>query len=146
MKVNNANRTAALDADGNILPRVAETLGRENEVSIAKIAWLSRKDMGKAYCSMVVYVTKSSEAKRLLDNQYFHLAGESAYTTMFAPREDPTQCFNCQEIGHKGFACKKPQACGSSATVRSDFRPIISINSAQFNSIPSRLQINQINY
>jgi hypothetical protein len=94
---------------------VAEALGTENEVNIAKIAWLSRKDMGKAYGSMVVYVTKSSEAKRLLEGQYFHLAGESAYTTMFAPQEGPTQCFNCQEIGHKAFACKKPQACGKCA-------------------------------
>jgi hypothetical protein len=115
VKVDNANRTAVLDADGNILPGATEALGTENEVNIAKIAWLSRKDMGKAYGSMVVYVTKSSEAKRLLDNQYFHLAGESAYTTMFAPREGPTQCFNCQEIGHKAFACKKPQVCGKCA-------------------------------
>lgn len=115
VKVDNANRTAVLDADGNILPGVAEALGTENEVNIAKIAWLSRKDMGKAYGSMVVYVTKSSEAKRLLEGQYFHLAGESAYTTMFAPREGPTQCFNCQEIGHKAYACKKPQVCGKCA-------------------------------
>jgi len=115
VKVDNANRTAVLDADGNILPGVAEVLGRENEVNIAKIAWLSKKDMGKAYGSMVVYVTKSSEAKRLLDNQYFHLAGESAYTSIFAPRVGPTQCFNCQEIGHKAFACKKPQVCGKCA-------------------------------
>ena len=78
VKVDNANRTAVLDADGNILPGVAEALGTENEVNIAKITWLSRKDMGKAYGSMVVYVTKSSEAKRLLEGQYFHLAGESA--------------------------------------------------------------------
>ena len=38
VKVDNANRTAILDADGNILPGVAEALGTENEVNIAKIA------------------------------------------------------------------------------------------------------------
>ena len=112
VKVDNANRTAVLDVDRNILPGIAEALGTENEVNIVKIAWLSRKDMGKAYGSMVVYVTKSSEAKRLLEGQYFHLAGESAYTTMFAPREGPTQYFNCQEIGHKAYAYKKPQVYG----------------------------------
>jgi hypothetical protein len=64
---------------------------------------------------MVVYVTKGSEAKRLLDARYFHLAGESAYTAVFAPREGPVQCFNCQELGHKAFACKKPQTCGRCA-------------------------------
>jgi hypothetical protein len=46
---------------------------------VAKIAWLSRRDSGKAYGSMVVYVTKSSKAARLLQEQYFHVAGESAY-------------------------------------------------------------------
>jgi hypothetical protein len=115
VRIDNANRTAVLDTEGNILPGAAEALGRENEVNIAKIAWLSRKDTGKAYGSMVVYVPKSSEARRLLDARYFHLAGESAYTAVFAPREGPTQCFNCQELGHKAFACKKPQTCGRCA-------------------------------
>ncbi|EAQ85571.1 predicted protein [Chaetomium globosum CBS 148.51] len=112
VRIDNANRTAVLDAEGNVLPGAMEALGTENDVNIAKIAWLSRKDTGKAYGSMVVYVTKGSEARRLLDGRYFHLAGESAYTTVFAPREGPTQCYRCQEIGHKAFACKKPQRCG----------------------------------
>lgn len=112
VRVDNANRSAVLDADGNILPGVAEALGAENEVNIAKIAWLSRKDAAKAYGSMVVYVTKGSEARRLLDNRYFHLAGESGYTTEFEPRAGPTQCYNCQEIGHKAFSYRKPQTYG----------------------------------
>lgn len=115
VRIDNANRTAVLDTEGNILPGAMEALGTENGVNIAKIAWLSRKDMGKAYGSMVVYVTKGSEARRLLDNHYFHLAGESAYTAVFAAREGPTQCYNCQELGHKAFTCKKPQTCGRCA-------------------------------
>jgi hypothetical protein len=66
VKVNNANRAAILGREGKVLPGAAEVLGKENEVSIAKIAWLSRRDQGKAYGSMVVYVTKGSEAVRLL--------------------------------------------------------------------------------
>jgi hypothetical protein len=115
VRIDNANRTAVLDANRNLLPGVMEALGTENEVNIAKIAWLSRKDSNKAYGSMVVYVTKGSEARRLIDGQYFHSAGESAYTAVFAPREGPTQCFNCQEFGHKAFACKKPQTYGRCA-------------------------------
>uniref|UniRef100_A0A093VFM2 Uncharacterized protein n=1 Tax=Talaromyces marneffei PM1 TaxID=1077442 RepID=A0A093VFM2_TALMA len=38
VKIDNANRTAVLDADGNILLRAAEVLGKENKVSIAKIS------------------------------------------------------------------------------------------------------------
>ena len=52
VKVDNANRTAILDQEGNILPGAAGVLVKENSVSIvsiAKIAWLSRKDAGKAY-------------------------------------------------------------------------------------------------
>ena len=56
---------AILDQEGTVLPGAAEVLGKENEVHIAKIGWLSRKYTGKAYGSMVVYVTKGSEAARL---------------------------------------------------------------------------------
>ncbi|EAQ91505.1 hypothetical protein CHGG_03440 [Chaetomium globosum CBS 148.51] len=109
------NELASSYREQSRTPAIAEALETENDVNIAKIAWLSRKDTSKAYGSMVVYVTKGSEARRLLDGRYFHLAGESAYTTVFAPREGPIQCYRCQEIGHKAFACKKPQRCGRCA-------------------------------
>jgi Zinc knuckle len=115
VRIDNANRTAVLDTDGNILAGAAEALGSENEVNIAKIAWLSRKDSGKAYGSMVVYLTKSNDAKKLLDERFFHLAGESAYTSELARRMGPIQCYNCQELGHKAFACQKAQVCGRCA-------------------------------
>jgi hypothetical protein len=38
VRIDNANRIVVLNAEGNILPRAAEALGRENEVNIAKIA------------------------------------------------------------------------------------------------------------
>ncbi|KAJ6437600.1 reverse transcriptase [Purpureocillium lavendulum] len=112
VKVDSVNRSAVLDSDGNVLTGAAEALGKENNVTIAKISWLSKKDCGKAYGSMVIYVTKGSDAKRLLDGTYFDLAGESAYTNVFEPRVGPVQCYNCQELGHKAFSCKKPRACG----------------------------------
>ncbi|KAM4060886.1 reverse transcriptase [Hirsutella rhossiliensis] len=115
VKVDNANRTAVLDAEGYVLTGAAEALGVENNVTIAKISWLSNKEIGKAYGSMAVYVTKGSDAKKLLDGQYFDLAGESACTSVFEPRKGPVQCYNCQEIGHKAFSCKKPQTCGRCA-------------------------------
>lgn len=115
IKVDNANRTAVLDQDGNLLPGITETLALENEVSIAKMASLSRKDMGKAYGSMVVYVTRASDATRLLQGQYFHIAGESAYTRAFEPRYGPPQCYRCQQLGHKAFSCTKPQTCAKCA-------------------------------
>ncbi|KID94909.1 reverse transcriptase, partial [Metarhizium majus ARSEF 297] len=117
VKVDNANRTAVVDGEGNILPGAEEALGAENNVKIAKISWLSKREAGKAYGSMVVYVTKGSDARRLLDNHYFDLAGESAKTNVFEERVGPVQCYRCQEIGHKRFACKKAEVCGRSLRV-----------------------------
>ncbi|KJZ67985.1 hypothetical protein HIM_12627 [Hirsutella minnesotensis 3608] len=110
VKVDNVNRTAILDGQGDILQGAAEALGAENNVSIGKITWLSNKETSKAYGSMVVYVTKKNDAKKLLDGKYFDLAGESACTNPFEPRKGLMQCFNCQEMGHKAFKCKATQA------------------------------------
>ncbi|KJZ68696.1 hypothetical protein HIM_11910 [Hirsutella minnesotensis 3608] len=117
VRVDNANRTAVLDAEGNVLPGTVEALGAENRVTISKISWLSKRESGKAYGSMVVYVTKRSDAERLLEGYYFDLAGESATTHVFEPRPGPIQCFNCQEIGHKAYLCKKQRTCGKCANV-----------------------------
>ncbi|KJZ70637.1 hypothetical protein HIM_09957 [Hirsutella minnesotensis 3608] len=113
VRVDNANRTAVLDGEGNILPGAIEALSAENRVTIGKISWLSKRESGKAYGSMVVYVTKKSDAERLLEGYYFDLAGESATTYVFEPRTGPIQCFNCQEIGHKAYSCKKQRTCGN---------------------------------
>lgn len=115
VKVDNANRSAILDQDGKMRTGVMEMLMKENNVHIAKIAWLSDRENGKAYGSMVVYVTKGSEATRLLQNQYFDIAGESAYTRPFRARINPGQCYRCQNLGHKAHACKKPQKCAKCA-------------------------------
>ncbi|KAJ6438998.1 hypothetical protein O9K51_08401 [Purpureocillium lavendulum] len=114
VKVDNANRSMVLDAEGNLLPGAAEALGAENSVSIAKMSSLSNRQSGKAYGSMVIYVTKESDARRLLDGHYFELAGESAITNVFERRAWPVQCYNCQAIGHKSFQCKNSQLCGRS--------------------------------
>ncbi|RKK07073.1 hypothetical protein BFJ65_g18238 [Fusarium oxysporum f. sp. cepae] len=101
------NRMAVFDQEFNIIPGAIEALNQENEVQIAKVAWLSRKVNPKSYGSMVVYLTKSSDAKRLLQEHYFLVAGESAYTSVFEQTTGPEQCYNCQELGHKAFSCNK---------------------------------------
>jgi hypothetical protein len=115
VKVDNANRSVILDEKGKPRPEAIQALSVENGVHIAKIDWLSRKDNGKAYGSMVIHVTRGTDAARLLDERYFHVAGESAYTRPFEPRNGPVQCYNCQQLGHKAFSCAEPQVCGKCA-------------------------------
>lgn len=115
IKVDNVNRQAVLDKTGAVRAGATESLGQENETTVAKVAWLSKKNTPKAYGSMVVYVTKASDANRLLQEGFFHVAGESGYTGMFERRPRPEQCFNCQELGHKAFQCQKMQKCARCA-------------------------------
>lgn len=109
IKVDSVNRTAVLDENGDIRAGAAAAFGEENEASIAKIAWLSRKENAKAYGSMVVYLTRGSDARRLLADGFFHAGGESGVTSTFEYRPRPMQCYNCQETGHKAFQCKNAQ-------------------------------------
>ncbi|KAK0369163.1 hypothetical protein CLIM01_13480 [Colletotrichum limetticola] len=68
MKVDNLKRTEVLDEKGNVGAEAAKALSLENETTVAKISWLSEKDMPKAYGSMVVFVTKASDARRLFSD------------------------------------------------------------------------------
>jgi hypothetical protein len=115
VKVDSMNRTAVFDQEFKALPGAMETLSQENEVQIAKVAWLSQKVNPKAYGSMVVYLTKNSDARRLLQERYFLVAGESACTSVFERRTGPEQCYNCQELGHKAFSCSKNRVCARCA-------------------------------
>jgi cell division septum initiation protein DivIVA len=115
IKVDNVNRLAVLDDNGEIRTGAAEAFGQENETTVAKLAWLSKKHVPKAYGSMVVYLTKGSDARRLLREGFFHVAGESGYAGVFERRPRPEQCFNCQELGHKAFQCKNAQKCARCA-------------------------------
>jgi hypothetical protein len=115
IRVDNVNRTAVLDETGNIRNGAAEALSGENDTQIAKIAWLSNRDLPKAYGSMVVYLNRGSDAHRFLLEGFFYAGGESGYTKTFERRQRPAQCYNCQELGHKAYQCTKAQICGKCA-------------------------------
>jgi hypothetical protein len=66
IKIDNVNRTTILNNQENPIPGVAEMLGKENNVKIAKLVWLSNKNLAKAYGSIVVYLTSGSDVARLL--------------------------------------------------------------------------------
>ena len=66
IKVDNARTDGVLVVDRSLLPVISELLGKENNASVAKVAWISKKDNGKAYRSIVVYLYRGSNANRLL--------------------------------------------------------------------------------
>ncbi|KYK54124.1 hypothetical protein DCS_06081 [Drechmeria coniospora] len=97
VRADNANSTAILDADGSVLPGAIEALSAENRVTLGKISWLSKRESGKAYGSMVVYVTEKRDAERLLEGYYFDLAGEAA-------RRSVTKYIHARSSGHAASA------------------------------------------
>lgn len=115
IKVDSVNKAAVLDDKDEIRAGATAAFSEENEATVAKIAWLSKKESAKAYGSMVVYLTKGSDARRLLADGFFHAGGESGVTSTFEHRPRPMQCYNCQEIGHKAFQCKNVQRCAKCA-------------------------------
>jgi hypothetical protein len=70
---------------------------------IRKISWLSKKDVPKAYGSMVIYLIKATDARRLLEEGFFHVGGESGFTKEFERRDRPEQCYNCQQTFFQKF-------------------------------------------
>ncbi|KAH8586401.1 hypothetical protein B0O99DRAFT_695540 [Bisporella sp. PMI_857] len=75
IRVDSVNRTAVLDETGNIRTGAIEALSEENDTQVAKIAWLSNRSVPKAYGSMVVYLTKVSDARRFLQEGFFYAGG-----------------------------------------------------------------------
>ncbi|KAH7460169.1 hypothetical protein FOMA001_g19697 [Fusarium oxysporum f. sp. matthiolae] len=113
IRVDNVSRIAVLDERNEVRAEITEMLGRENDTEVAKIAWLSKRDIPKAYGSMVVYLKKRSEARRFINEGFFVAGGESGTTKAFERRDRPKQCYNCQHItSHKAYQCDRPQVCG----------------------------------
>jgi hypothetical protein len=115
IKVDSGRTDAVLQPNGKPRADVRETLEAENNTSIAKAAWLSAKGTGKAYGSVVVYLTKGTKAVKFLQEGYFYVGGESACVRSFEARIGPVRCYNCHRIGHKAFNCSFEGRCGNCA-------------------------------
>ena len=122
IKVDSVNKAAVLDEKDEIRAEAAAAFSEENEATVAKIAWLSRKDSAKAYGSMVVYLTKGTDARRLLADGFFHAGGKSGVTSTFEYRPRPMQCYNCQELDTRHSSARTTRSApsaprGATATV-----------------------------
>ena len=115
VKVNNARTNAVIKPDGLLINDALLSLNENNNTDIAKIAWLSSRQSGKAYGSMAVFFKTSSEAARFLKEAFMYVGGESATVRVFEPDMGPPRCFKCQERGHKAYSCKGNVRCGRCA-------------------------------
>jgi hypothetical protein len=116
IKVDFVRWSAVWEEKGKYRSQAAEEFSKENDTTVAKIVWLSDKENPKAYGSMAVYLTKASEARRLISEGYFHAGGESGTTGIFKPQFQSQQCFQCQQIApHKASRCPNRLVCGRCA-------------------------------
>jgi hypothetical protein len=83
IKVDSIRKAVVLDKQGEIRVEAAAAFSKENKTTITKIAWLSRKESSQTYGLMIVYLTKNTNTRRLLDEGFFHARGESSVTSTF---------------------------------------------------------------
>jgi preprotein translocase subunit SecE len=62
IKVNSVRKTVVLNKNNKVRVGAIAAFSEENEATIAKITWLSRKESMKAYGLIVVYITKGTNA------------------------------------------------------------------------------------
>lgn len=70
--MDSVRETPVLAENNNICDGAAEMFGQENDTTVAKVIWLSRKDNGKAYGSVAVYPTKTADVRRILEEGLFY--------------------------------------------------------------------------
>jgi hypothetical protein len=111
VKVDNVAARAILKPDGTVREEAVPSLEEENDVKIAKIVGLNKKESRKAYGSMAVYFVRGEQTAEALQSDFFSVQGESAYTAVFLPRVGPIRCYQCQELGHNAYECKGSLRC-----------------------------------
>ncbi|KAL2352018.1 hypothetical protein BJ546DRAFT_234643 [Cryomyces antarcticus] len=83
VKVDRVNKLSICpSSNADIRSDAHETIGKENNVAINKIRWLS-KPSEKLYGSVVIYLAKKEDAERLLEQRVMDLGGETAFTRVF---------------------------------------------------------------
>ena len=101
--------------DGTLKPNAAAEIGAENGTEPSKVAWLSTKQNGKVYRSLVAYFNKGPEAARFLQEEYIYVGKELANIRTFEPQIGPLRCYNCQGLSYKAFNYQLNKRCGNCA-------------------------------
>jgi hypothetical protein len=96
VKLAGVNRLAVFNSsrDGAMKENVADERGKENNLSIRKVGWLSRQSE-KLCGSAVIFHVERTDADKILLRGAIGIARETAYTTPFERRPRLAGCFAC---------------------------------------------------
>lgn len=98
--------------NGELREDFKDMFQQENEAQAQRISWLSGP---KPYGSMIAYLSKASDASRLLHRKMVQIRGEVSFTSEYQYQQRPMRCRNCQKYGHKEARCKNQTVCGRCA-------------------------------
>jgi hypothetical protein len=79
--------------------------------NIKRISWISRAHEVKARSSIIIEFTDPHIANAFIERGMVY-QDQLHECELYSPESKVRQCFNCQEYGHIGTRCYKPQKCG----------------------------------
>ena len=79
--------------------------------NIKRISWISRAHEVKARSSIIIELTDPRIANAFIERGMVY-QDQLHECELYSPESKVRQCFNCQEYGHIGTRCYKPQKCG----------------------------------
>lgn len=78
---------------------------------IKRISWISRAHEVKERSSIIIEFTDPYSANAFIERGMVY-QDQLHECELYSPESKVRQCFNCQEYGHIGTRCYKPQTCG----------------------------------
>jgi len=112
VKIHWVDKAYATDAStGHMREDAAEIFGRENNVNVHSMRWLSTPRDNAMHASAVISLGTMEEAERLLSREEITFGRSTVQASQFVLRPRPTVCYHCAKIGHAAKKCNRPPQC-----------------------------------
>ena len=89
--------------DGSLKLNAASEIAEENNIKLAKVAWLSAKHNKRVFSSLVAYFIRDFKATCFLRERYIYVDKELVNIRTFKPKEGLPRYFNRHGLSHKAF-------------------------------------------